>query len=75
MLPIDQNAITNGAAPALEVLRLWVEGELARSTHELRELLTLPVGRGTPEWLDACLDTLDDISAADAHLKMLERYI
>jgi hypothetical protein len=73
MANIDQKVIEPGAP--LEVLRLWIEGELARSTHELRELLTLSIGQGTAEWVDACLDTLDDISAADAHLKMLDRYI
>jgi hypothetical protein len=73
MPKLDQKVIES--AGSLEVLRLWIEGELARSTHELRELLSLSIGQGTAEWIDACLDTLDDISAADAHLKMLDRYI
>jgi hypothetical protein len=60
---------------ALDVLRLWVEGELARSTHELSELLRSPIGQGTQDWLDTCLDTLEDIAAADTNLKILDRYI
>ena len=60
---------------ALNVLRLWVEGELARSTHELSELLRSPIAQGSQEWLDSCIDTLEDISAADTNLKILDRYI
>lgn len=70
---LDEKAIEPGAP--LEVLRLWIEGELARSTHELREQLVCPIGNGNPEWVESCLNILDDISAADAHLKILDRYI
>jgi hypothetical protein len=73
MPKIDQKAIDPGAP--LEVLRLWIEGELARSTHELRECLHSPIGQGNSEWVEMCLDILDDISAADAHLKILDRYM
>ena len=70
---LDQKGIEPGGA--LEVLRVWVEGELARSTHELSELLRSPIAQGSQEWLNSCLDTLDDIAAADTNLKILDRYI
>ena len=69
MPTLDQKGIEPGKA--LEVLRVWVEGELARSTHELSELLRSPIAQGSQEWLDSCLDTLDDIAAADTNLKIL----
>ena len=70
---LDKKGIEPGGA--LEVLRVWVEGELARSTHELSELLRSPIAQGSQEWLDSCLDTLDYIAAADTNLKILDRYI
>jgi hypothetical protein len=73
MPTLDQKGIEPGGA--LEVLRVWVEGELARSTHELSELLRSPISQGSQEWLNSCLDTLDDIAAADTNLKILDRYM
>jgi hypothetical protein len=73
MPTLDQKGIEPEGA--LEVLRVWVEGELARSTHELSELLRSPIAQGSQEWLNSCLDTLDDIAAADTNLKILDRYM
>ena len=73
MPTLDQKGIE--PSNALEVLRVWVEGELARSTHELSELLRSPIAQGSQEWLNSCLDTLDDIAAADTNLKILDRYM